>query len=302
MRADVNVPKRFSLVQEGGDVLILKGKYKCPGLQKIVSEFSPGVKGAHGNFYGRASYVAMPVSELGGRRVIVRRYSHGGLWGRLAGDILWGQGRPLRELINAERAMESGVDTAEVVALRFRKYLGPLYKADIFTLEIPGTEDLMALLSRHPSSEEFLQKRELIRHIARAVRKMHDAGLLHADLHLKNILVRKDELPRVYIIDLDKSSFYEEEGGGLSMGQRMDNLLRLDRSVEKFCRWRPDLRCITRIDRLRFLREYALGMGEDWRVLVRKYAGRHVAHGLWWRFLDTAGFGLYNFERRRGRR
>ncbi|HHT9146519.1 MAG TPA: lipopolysaccharide kinase InaA family protein, partial [Candidatus Wunengus sp. YC61] len=61
-----------------------------------------------------------------------------------------------------------------------------------------------------------------------------DAGIYHADLHLKNILLKKDsnEEFTAYIIDLDKSVVLNK----LNIQQRIRNLLRLDRSLEKL-RW-----------------------------------------------------------------
>lgn len=297
----VDVPKHFSVTHKGSDTFFLKEKYKYPILRQIIMEFSSEVKEGKYAFYGRGAYMAIPVSDLRDRRLIVRHYSHGGLWGKLAGDVLWGRNRPLRELVNTEKALERGVDTAEVVALRFRKYFGPLYRADIFTLEISDAEDLIVFLSNRPAEEIFTQKRELVRHIAKAVRKMHDAGMYHADLHLKNILVKTDNTLKVYIIDLDKSELYADVSiGGLSVERRMDNILRLDRSVEKFKEWRPDLKLITRADRLRFLREYmreyAAGEGGDWKALARKYATHHATHRLWWRLLGVVGLGIYDFE------
>ncbi|MFQ5862490.1 MAG: lipopolysaccharide kinase InaA family protein [Candidatus Brocadiales bacterium] len=293
------MPKHFSVTQKGSDTFFLKEKYKYPILRQIIMEFSSEVKEGQSAFHGRGAYMAIPVSALKDRRLIVRHYSHGGLWGKLVGDILLGHNRPLRELVNTEKAQERGVDTAEVVALRFRKYFGPLCKGDIFTLEISDAQDLIVFLTNCPAEEILLQKRELIRHVAQAVRRMHDAGVYHADLHLKNILVKRGDTLKVYIIDLDKSELYANRAnGGLSIERRMNNILRLDRSVEKFKEWRPDLRLITSADRLRFLREYAVGGGEDWKTLARRYATHHAAHRLWWRFLGAVGLGIYDFERR----
>ncbi len=299
MSTDLNVPKQFSVTQKGSDTFFLKEKYKYPVLTQIIMDFSAEVREEQSAFHGRGAYLAIPVSELKDRRLIVRHYSHGGLWGRLADDILCGHNRPLNELVNAEKATERGMDTAEVVALRFRNLLGPLCRADIFTLEISGAEDLIVYLCNRTAVEICSQKRVLIRHIAQAVRRMHDAGVYHADLHLKNILVKRDGTPKVYIIDLDKSKLCTD--GGLTIDQRMDNILRLGRSVEKFSEWRPDLKPISRTDQLRFLMEYVgagtLGEANDWKTLARKYTTHYAAHKLWWRLLRAVGLGMYSFER-----
>jgi hypothetical protein len=306
----IDVPKHFSVTQKGSDTFLLKERYKYPILRQIVMEFSAEVREGKSAFYGRGACLAIPVSDLRDRRLIIRHYSHGGLWGKLAGDILWGHNRPLNELVNTEKALKQGVDTAEVVALRFKNFFGPLCRADIFTMEIADAEDLIAFLTGHTAEEVLPQKKLLIGHIAKAVRKMHDTGIYHADLHLKNILVKLTDIPKVYIIDLDKSEFNTNGADrGLPTGQRMDNILRLDRSVEKFNRWRPDLKLIAKTDRLRFLREYTTAsianegpdtFKNDWKDLARRYTNRYAAHRLWWGLLRTVGLSIYGFDKRPG--
>ena len=77
----------------------------------------------------------------------------------------------------------------------------------------------------------YKQKRQIINKLANAVNDMHDVGIYHADLHLKNILVQSDisGCVHVYIIDLDKSKQYEK----ISFQRRMKNIMRLDRSFVK---------------------------------------------------------------------
>ena len=300
----IDVPKDFSLTRQGRVTFFLKEKYEYPVLKQTLMDFSFKLNEESSAFVGRRPCVAIPVNGLKDKRLIIRHYSHGGLWGRLAGDVLWGQSRPLKELFIAERALEQNVDTSEVVALRFTNIFGPLCRADIFTIEISGGEDFIAFLTCRTEGDVLSHKRKLIRHTARAVRRMHDAGIYHADLHLKNILAKVDDGCKVYIIDLDKSELRSATaGGGLSIEQRMDNILRLDRSVEKFGEWKPGPGLVTRADRLRFLRDYLRGCTaegvtdfSDWKVLARKYATRHVVHRLWWRLLGVMGIGLYDFE------
>ncbi len=307
MSSGIDVPKHYSVTQNGNDMYLLNERYKYPLMRQTIMESSAeGGAGGENVFYGRGTHLALPVSGLKDRRLFIRHYRHGGLWGRLTGDVLWGHGRPLKELVVAEKAIERGIDTAEVVALRIRPLFGPLCRADIFTLEISGAEDLIAFLCKLPASEILSQKKELIKYVARAVKKLHDSGILHADLHLKNILLKRNDINKVYIIDLDKSELRPTATAtGLSMEQRMDNILRLDRSVEKFMEWRPDLRLITRADRLRFLKLYLEEPRSpealNWKAVVRKYATRHRAHRFWWRLLKRAGLGIYDFERHQTR-
>lgn len=303
MSNGIDAPKHFSVTQNGNDMYLLNERYKYPLMRQTIMESPAEVRaGGENVFYGRGTHLVLPVSDLKDRRLVIRHYRHGGLWGRLVGDVLWGHGRPLKELVVAEGALERDIDTAEVVALRFRRLFGPLCRADIFTLEISGADDLIAFLCKLPASEILSQKKELIKCVVRAVKRLHDSGILHADLHLKNILLKKNEINKVYIIDLDKSELCPNAtGAGLLIDQRMGNILRLDRSVEKFMAWRPDLRLITRADRLRFLKLYLEEPGSrevrNWKAVARRYATHHRAHRFWWKLLKRAGLGIYDFER-----
>jgi tRNA A-37 threonylcarbamoyl transferase component Bud32 len=308
-----DISESFSTVRLGKSLYLIKEGYKGLFIREGVE---PLLSSQHSKtFHGRGTYTSIPLRDFPDKRVIVKQYRHGGLWGRLAGDILWLSHRPLRELMNTEQALQRGVSTAEVIGTRIERLLWPFYRAELFSLEVSGTEDLIEFLTRHPAEELMGLKKGLITQIAQAVRKMHDAGLYHADLHLKNILLQgletrprrasggqvgdraptrysPDALPsgiKVYIIDLDKSTILER----LSMTKRMDNLLRLERSVEKFKAWQNCPGLISKTDKLRFLRAY-LGEEGDWKPLVRRFATGHALHRFWWRLLRAMGWNLYN--------
>lgn len=167
-------------------------------------------------------------------RLIIRDYKHGGLLGKLFGSVFCNGNRPLHELYLNEVAFQKGVPCAEVIAITKKKVWGIFYQATFISKEISGADDLIQFLQK--SSLEYLQrtKKSIMSALVRSIRKMHDAGIYHADLHLKNILVKKDSNGgfQVYIIDLDKSVIFDK----LDVDQRIKNLLRLDRSFEKL-RW-----------------------------------------------------------------
>jgi hypothetical protein len=256
---------------------------------------------------GRGEYPCLPVE--GGGRVIVRRVRHGGLWGKVMGDVLWGADRPIRELINSNKCLERGVPTAEILGLRLELALGgfvplfrvalPLLRAEVFLRELTGAVDLVRLLDTTGGFQP--QKRGIIWAVAESVKAMHEGGLYHNDLHLKNILIAQSspgEPLRAYIIDLDKSRLYN---GALPLSQRIKNLIRLDRSVEKFMASRGCFGLITQRDKLRFLRDYAGGgqSGMDWKGLARGSYARHTLHRWWWKVLALAGVDAYRLTRNR---
>lgn len=170
---------------------------------------------------GRAAYPAYAL-DAKGLRGILKHCRRGGL---LKGDLFFGLRRPLKEFLLSDQARRKGIPTPAVAAARVRSILGLGYRGDLLIVEIPGAKDLGDLL-RHPPATAR-ERNRAIRAAAQAVRKAHDAGLLHADLNLKNILVRGDE---GWVIDLDKSRLKE---GPLGAGERAANLLRLYRSFLK---------------------------------------------------------------------
>jgi tRNA A-37 threonylcarbamoyl transferase component Bud32 len=219
----------------------------------------------------------------------VREYWHGGLFGKILRDIFWDSLRPLRELSICEAAGKSGIKTSEVIAIVKNRILGPVYKCRLVSKEITGAMDLMELLFNPEENKLVVRKRQIINKTAKAVKEMHGAGIYHADLHLKNILIQSAAVGKVdvYIIDLDKSRQYEK----ISLHQRMRNIMRLDRSVEKmiknnrvtFDETYPFP--ISGTDKLRFLKEYIKTDNKSEKPLryyLQSYNTSHNLHRLWW--------------------
>jgi len=201
---------------------------------------------------GRGAIGAVAGLLLDGSRVLARRARRGGLIGRLIPDVFCGRCRPFRELAAAQRALERGVPTAEVVAAARTTAFGPLYRGTVYTKELTGVADMKSYLAAttEPPDATFLQRRRaVLREVGRVVRLAHDAGLYHADLQLKNLLARYNERAEVFLIDLDKARWFRV----LPRALRMMNLLRLKRSAAKAVR--SGVR-ITRTDMLRVLQGY----------------------------------------------
>ncbi|UJS18720.1 MAG: lipopolysaccharide kinase InaA family protein [Candidatus Jettenia sp.] len=233
------IPASFSIIRRGGTTILVRAGYKETILNivfdtKPVHERyadTPNIKS------GRGSYVSVPVTGYSGERLIIRDYRHGGLFGKLLGGIFCNKSRPFNEFSLHEYASQKGVLSAEVIAVTKRRVWGLFYKANFITKEISGAVDIAQFLKE--SSLLYIQesKKSIISALARSIRNMHDAGIYHADLHIKNILLKSDSRDEftVYIIDLDKSVIFPT----FPINERIKNLLRLDRSLEKI-RWLTD--------------------------------------------------------------
>jgi hypothetical protein len=247
----MRIPRSFKKVQHGQTVTVVRDDLANRlDLLKLDGDGTQLEPTAH---EGRGPIGAVPGLLLDGSRVLARRARRGGLIGRLIPDVFCGRCRPFRELAAAQKALECGVPAAEVVAAARRRVFGPFYRGTVYTKELGGTCDLQSYLAsaatERPDAALLQRRRAALREVGRVVRVAHDAGLYHGDLQLRNLLVRYDERPEVFLIDLDKARWFRV----LPRALRMMNLLRLRRSAAKAVRSGVP---ITRTDMLRVLKGY----------------------------------------------
>jgi hypothetical protein len=214
----------------------LAGPLLEAGLREALEGEARGSEGVGPS--GRGTHRRLVLED--GRAVILRRYRHGGWLAPLTGERFLGTGRFHREFDLGRRACATGVPTPRPVAVGWRR-AGLTRRGCLATLEVAGARDLLAVLSEAPSPAA---RRACAHAAARAVRALHDAGIIHADLHLKNILVGPDPegrapggaageaatVPHAWIVDLDLA---RREGTPLPLRARVPNLARLARSAEK---------------------------------------------------------------------
>jgi 3-deoxy-D-manno-octulosonic acid kinase len=210
--------------------------------------------------------------------MVIRLYSHGGLFRIFTRDLYFSGTRSIQELALTENILSRGIPTIQPVGAIHRSTLLLFYKAYLLSLEISGAKDLVQYFQEigpHPSRERLLHKRRIIRSSGLLVHRFHEAGFFHRDLQLKNILVSGDQL---FLIDFDRS--YQKEA--LTADEKKENLLRLNRSVEK---WKRFGLSITRTDRLRFFRAYAEKDEELRKTMakaLRTYSLRHLFYRWSW--------------------
>jgi len=273
------IPPRFELVEQRTSTLAI---HQDAGrrLRELVLA-SAGERGKTGSVYeGRGVIQRVVYDPDRSACAIFRRYRHGGLLRWLTGDKLFNAWRPFRELEVVEQAREKGVPTAEVLAVRVDRVGFFLYQGEMVTREIEDAPDLIHWLTKEPAPAPAV-RRSVVRVLGGAVARMHLAGVLHADLHLKNLLLRCRDQPEAFVIDLDKASRFRP--GGLTLSAVLVNLIRLDRSVEKFNLL--EFRGITRQDRVRFLDAYleVFQCGLALREAVRRIRTRFLVRRLkWW--------------------
>jgi len=121
----------------------------------------------------------------------------------------------------------AGAPVPEPALVLARRRLGPLHVCALGTLFEEGSLDALAFLQTDPDGQALERAAAAA---GRAVRRFHDAGGSHADLQVKNLLVR-EEGPRAVclVIDLDRAERRAEIGAE----ERMAQLMRLFRSLRK---------------------------------------------------------------------
>lgn len=277
------IPSQFEKLVRGKTTLWVKNKYKKQVVSKkmifdrkiIGGKFSP----EFGLLRGRNIIPCVPI-EGSNERMIIKHYEHGGLFRKITRDILFGNSRPFRELAILEAASEKGIRVPEVLAAKVERVLGPFYKGDIAYKEIPDSVNLLDYLNRlngKPMKEKISLKREIIISLAEAIKKMHNSGIYHGDLNVRNVLIQNfvQEI-RIYLLDFDCSKIKEK----LTLRDRIKNLARFNRSCEK---WRAP---ITSTDKLRFFLSYAKGdrvIESNPRKYIRKCSRFHWGHRIYWK-------------------
>jgi len=161
-----------------------------------------------------------------GSRALLRPVRHGGLLAPLWGERLLGLARPLRELrVAAELHARGAPVPRPLLVVGMRR--GIFWQAALATAYEEGARDGFALLAEAPAPARLVRA---LAAAARAVRRFHDAGGRHPDLHLGNLLfLEREKACEALVIDLDGARAGEPPGAA----RRMRELMRLYRSVAK---------------------------------------------------------------------
>ena len=180
-------------------------------------------------FAGRGNAYHMQSNE---DEWVVRHYSRGGAAARVLTDqyVRTGVPRPLKELHASVAARARGVATPEVVASVIYP-AGPVYRGDIATRYVPRSAPL-ADVAISSERREAAVRIGAWRAAGRLMRAVFDAGVEHADLNLRNILIqmRDGAEPEALLLDLDRAVVHS---GPLSPDSRQAALERLHRSRRK---------------------------------------------------------------------
>ncbi|MEW6377000.1 MAG: lipopolysaccharide kinase InaA family protein [Thermodesulfobacteriota bacterium] len=286
MFPNIPIPSSYALIKKGKVYLLIKNEFKdllvregIEDLEGYLSRNRPSTQYMN----GRILHPSIPMKD--GKRMVLRQYAHGGLLRSLNRNLYLFGSRSFRELVLTEEIRSRGIPTVHPIGAIHRLVFPPFYQAYFLSLEVPRAMNLIQYLQEtgsQPLSENLFHKRKIIRSAGSLLRQFHRAGFFHGDLQLKNFLVADDQL---FLIDFDRS--YRKQA--LTLRERMKNLLRLNRSVEK---WNHLGLPISRTDRWRFFLAYAgddLKIREAMRKALRTYPIRLLLYRWGWAFEKILG-------------
>lgn len=233
------------------------------------------------------------------REIVVKTYGNDGFARRLFSS---GKkpSKAARAFDAALALCENGVGTPRPVALVERRERGRLVESRFVSEYIPALSDfrreLHFELSRKRDCESLMN---LVEPVARAIRKLHDAGIIHRDLGNQNIGITRaaDGTCRIFFIDLNRARIFPPKS--LTEKQRGKDLSRLDipsgilheffliynaseacRKAESAARRRFNLHAFLRPFRHPF-REYKLRKLDGQPFIFRFAAQREFLRNLW---------------------
>jgi len=208
---------------------------------------------------------AMEIPELG--RTVVFKKPRRRKWVNMLLDC-FRPSRPRTAWRLGHALLARGLPTAVPLAVMERSVLGYPSEAYLLTEHLPDSMHLGQFVrTRLPALEEPRRTqvlRDLVRRLARLLRKLHDEGFVHRDFKAENILVQSsqaDDRPQLYLVDMDGIRF----NGEVSQRYRLRGLMRAAASS-------LSLPGVSHTDRARFLAAYLDDLGKpapDWRSLWR---------------------------------
>ena len=157
-----------------------------------------------------------------GRRIRIRPCRHGGIFGSWLGDRSWGPRRVLREFSTWITLCRRKIPlVTPVFAISRRR--GLFWHSAFASIERDNARDGLAWLAENPTAPQITAVCIAISELAR---RLHDAGAIHGDLQIRNLLIGHEGCR---LIDLDRTRVVEH----VSPRQRVRELLRFARSLEK---------------------------------------------------------------------
>jgi len=296
----LKIPERFQSVTMNRSLLLVRSDLEERALEAGLLEFAdPRLwQGAAGSIVGgRGTLMRLRLPGDPEITILVKLMKRGGIYSLINRQLHLSMSRLFRQARLSRFLERHGVPSAEMLFGRAERLAGPFYRLHMGTMEAPNTRPLLEILEEEHDSPSRGRSREsalaAFHDSGQLIRALHEAGVLHADLNLSNILVTGrdagSEEPRARIIDLDGSRLPPVGAAGplvplrtLSDARRAGNLARFLRHAVK-----SGLLDGTGFSELwdSFLKGYCRdgGIEEMNRRVIRKYRATLPFHSVSWR-------------------
>jgi len=192
-------------------------RLSLPGSGPVVGELHAAIRGGRG---GVRVVAAGPLGEA-----VVRPYRRGGMVEKVNRRRYFLGDRAFAELVATRRLRRRGAPVPEALAA-VQSRCRPGYEACIVTRRIPQSAPAATLLADAPPTARAV----MLESMGRAIRRLHEAGGVHADLNAFNLLLQVEGEGRAFVIDLDRAVVLD---GPVPPGRARANLERLRRSFRK---------------------------------------------------------------------
>lgn len=265
----MELPEGFERFEVQGAVLVLRAGLSRPLLEAGVHDPEGLVARSPSALQGRSRLARIELAD--GGRALVRCLHRGGLLGRLVRRLSFDPQRALDELLVSARAAARGARVLEVLGAVSRPAGLVGWHHGLITREVEGAFDLQRVLRTTPPGPD---RARALAAAGQAVARLHQAGVDHVDLNLKNVLLPPHG--EALVIDLDRCRIAPAPAAARVVE---DNLLRLLRSWHKLSAAEPQ--AVRPRDPFLFLRAYAAGQ----RPLRRRLVALGRSRTFFWRRL-----------------
>jgi 3-deoxy-D-manno-octulosonic acid kinase len=217
------------------------------------------------------------ILDIKGRRLVCRKYTHGGLLRAITKDLFFGPARALSEIAILTYLEERGFPVVHPVGAMVEKN-GITDHLYLLTALEGGSVELLQFLNTSGPKERM----RTIAKLAFLFRFLEALGVYHPDLHLNNVLVTPGK--RLIFLDFDKAHFKKMTENDM---ERM--FWRLNRHAEKM--ERTGAVRITPGERMLFLRTYGRISGQDVAASMEKGMGqKRLGQRIGW-FIESLLYG-----------
>ncbi|MFP4499509.1 MAG: lipopolysaccharide kinase InaA family protein [Candidatus Hydrogenedentota bacterium] len=211
MQQKSDIPPGFTALERGARRYIVAAAHT----EAVANALDAALDGAGKHPGGRGAMVRHDYAE----GVIIARCARRGGMIRFMMRDRFVRNRPREEFRIHQQAAAAGLPVAPPLGGCWTR-VKPFYAGAMATQALSATE-LLEVLRAEPG-----RAMGLLNAVGSVTRRMHDAGIYHGDLQVRNILCRGAD---VYLIDFDKARHYK----AVPPVRRAMNLYRLRRSLER---------------------------------------------------------------------